>query len=80
MDLQIMRNAQKLKYSANFKEIPFAPDRTPSQRDSRRAMVQEMKARAAAGDQNLVINNNRITTRPYRDNAEAGANQPFREQ
>ena len=78
--LQILRNAQKVKDSANFKEIAIAPDRTPAQRDSRRAMVQEMKARAAAGEQNLVIHNNRITTRPFRDNAAAGANQPFREQ
>ena len=78
--LQILRNAQKVKDSANFKEITIAPDRTPAQRDSRRAMVQEMKARAAAGEQNLVIHNNRITTRPFRDNAAAGANQPFREQ
>ena len=43
-------------------------------------MFQEMKARAAAGEQNLVIHNNRITTRPSRDNAAAGAHQPFREQ
>ena len=77
--LQILRNAQKVKDSANFTEIAIAPDRTPA-RDSRQAMVQEMKARAAAGEQNLVIHNNRITTRPFRDNAGAGANQPFREQ
>ena len=78
--LQILRNAQKVRDIANFKEIAFAPDRTPAQRDSRRAMVQEIKARAAAREQNLVIHSNRITTRPFRDNAAAGANQPFQEQ
>ena len=46
--LQILRNAQKVRDSANFKEITFAPDRTPAQRDTRRTMVQEIKARAAA--------------------------------
>ena len=51
--LQTLRNAQKVKDSANFKGIAIAPDCTPAQRDSRRAMVQEMKARAAAGEQNL---------------------------
>ena len=56
--LQILKNAQKVIDSANFKEIAFAPD-------SRRAMVQEIKARAETGEQNLVIHNNRITTRPF---------------
>ena len=59
--LQILRNPHKVKNSANFKEIAIAPDRTQAQRDSRRAMVQEMKVRAATGEQNLVIHNNRIT-------------------
>ena len=59
--LQILRNTQKVRDSANFKEIVFYPDCTPAQRDSRQAMVQEMKARAAAGEQNLVIHNNEIT-------------------
>ena len=45
--LQILRNTQKVKDSANFKGIAIAPDRTPAQRDSRRGMVQEMKARAS---------------------------------
>ena len=37
--LQILRNYQHVRDSANFKEIEFAPGRTPSQRDSRRAIV-----------------------------------------
>ena len=31
--LQILRNAQKVRDSANFKEIAFVPDRTPAQCD-----------------------------------------------
>ena len=76
----MVRTAQKVKDSANFKEIAIAPEPSPAQRNSRRAMVHEMKARAAAGEKNLVIHKNWITTRPFRDNAAAGANQPFREQ
>ena len=49
--LQILKNYQNVRDSADFKEIAFAPGRTPSQCDSRRDMVHEMKLRTATVDE-----------------------------
>ena len=62
---RVLRNAKNLKSSGDspWGRVFVHQDLTPREREARRTLVQELKARKEAGETNLIIANGKIVTR-----------------
>ena len=64
----VLKNAKNLRdrKTNGWDRIFIHPDRTPRQREKRQHLVQQLKQRQAAGENNLIIVNDRIVVRRSR--------------
>jgi len=70
---KILSNAKNLKDNKEMSRVFILPDLTPNQRMRRQSLVNELKSRKAAGEEDLIIVNNRIVTRRARQDKPAPA-------
>ena len=61
---KVLRVSKNLKYKGDGLEKVFLhQDLTPKQRQKRKELVEELKARQSQGEQNLIIVKNKIVTK-----------------
>ena len=60
---EVLKNAHKIKDHKDFSKFSIAPDLTQSQREERKHLVPELKARKDLGEDDLVIQGDKIVKR-----------------